>query len=183
MQLCIICAETLDLCLHGPDFTHVRSPCNATKDAVVPVGCTRSVSPPPGQRQRDLNGTETLEAYVEFMKGLFAVLPDGNPEVRRSQSTRHATTWRRSASSMEHTPARAARYRLPEGARTLNTARRRRPVLHQAGRDDRRAHLLRIVTVGAVKGAAPTVVIVSRRMRRHSSIARLVHSGRNRLNR
>src|ERR1700754_308063 len=28
------------------------------------------------------DGTETLEAYVESMKGLFAVLPDGNPEVR-----------------------------------------------------------------------------------------------------
>ncbi|GAA1213905.1 ester cyclase [Pseudonocardia alaniniphila] len=29
-----------------------------------------------------LSSMETLEAYVEFMKGLFAVLPDGNPEVR-----------------------------------------------------------------------------------------------------
>ncbi|WP_433287030.1 ester cyclase [Pseudonocardia sp. CA-142604] len=29
-----------------------------------------------------LDGMETLKAYVEFMKGLFALLPDGKPEVR-----------------------------------------------------------------------------------------------------
>jgi hypothetical protein len=70
-----------------------------------------------------LSGVDTLQAYTDWMKGLFIPVPDGRYEVRSFPSTRVATTSPHTESSAARTLARAdrCRRRVSESRQTTST--------------------------------------------------------------